>query len=172
MSTPQANSKSYEAYGRYMVTRDRLNAVLDAAIIQETQMRVSHGVLLVSQLTPKGRLAVLRAILSQAGGEKADLVPMLAEITQELKRNAVAGGLASVAEGGLNFTRTDIGTRAQGSVTGYSADEMADAADTLAGHVDALAEALGIDEEALARLTRSVSEMTSKKSKEVLVDEE
>ena len=61
----------HEAYGRYLLARDRLDSVLDAAIIQETQLRVFHGVLLVAHLSTKSALGVLKGVLVQAGGDRA-----------------------------------------------------------------------------------------------------
>lgn len=163
---PAASSvdKSYSALGRYLVARDRMNAVLDAAIIQETGVRVFHGVLLTSALNPKQRLGVLKAILSQAGGEKQDVVPLVSELMQDLKRQPIAQGNSSLApDGGVTFMRTDVGPRTAGSVVTYSVEEISVAAANLEEHVDALASALGLSDEDLVRVQRSVGEALAKR---------
>jgi hypothetical protein len=159
-------NKSFEAYGRYLVTRDRLNAVLEAAIIQETQLRVFHGVLLVSPLTTKVRLGVLKAVLQQAGGEKQDIVPLVSELMQDLKRQAIGQGTATVSGDALSFTRAEVGPRTAGSVVTYSAAEIDEATETLGEHIDALAAALAIDADALVRIQRSVSDALAKRGKD------
>jgi hypothetical protein len=159
-----SREKSFEAYGRYLVVRDRLNAVLDAAIIQETQLRVFHGVLLVAQLNTKNRIGILKAVLGQAGGEKAALAPLVSEIAQELKRQPIGQSQASLgANDGLSFMRTEVGPRTAGMVVDYSAEEIAAAADLLERATNALATALGIDDAALASMQRSVVEALSKR---------
>jgi hypothetical protein len=160
-----SREKSFEAYGRYLVVRDRLNAVLDAAIIQETQLRVFHGVLLVAQLNTKNRLGILKAVLGQAGGEKAALAPLVSEITQELKRQPIGQSQASLGDGdGLAFMRTEVGPRTAGVVVNYTADEIAGAADALERATNALAAALGIDDASLASIQRSVVEALAKRA--------
>ena len=164
-----SHAKSFEAYGRYQLARDRLNAVLDAAIIQETRLRVFHGVLLVAPLTTKHRLAILKAVLAQAGGERAHLVPLVAEIAQELKRLPVGQAQASLdADGTLSFLRTEVGPRTAGAVATFAPDEVEAAAAALESRVAGLAEALGIDDAALATIQRSVVEALARPAAEEL----
>lgn len=162
-----SNDKSFEGYGRFMVTWARLNTVLDTAIIKESGMRVSHGVLLVNCLNYKSRLGVLRGLLEQAGGEKRDVVPLLNEIAQDAKRLPMVQGSAALhPDGGLTFFRTDASAKLSGTVAHLSADEMVEEADTLTTKVDALATALGITPDELAEFESITSDTLVKRRKE------
>jgi hypothetical protein len=154
---------SYRAYGRYLVALSRLNPLLDAAIVREAGLGPATGAILVAALNAKSRLAVLRGLLLNAGGEKADVVPTLTEIAQEAKRQPLAQGDA--LPGGTNsllFQRPDVSGR--GAVTAeYTSEEIDALADELEQRVDTVAKALDVTAADLAALKRANDELGSRK---------
>ena len=162
-----SSDKSYQAYGRYLVTWDRLNAVLDAAIIKETGLTPAHGVLLVGSLTYKSRLGVLRSLLGMAVGAKADAIPLLTEIAQDSKRQPMVQGVAADGPAGsLSFTRHDLSVRLGASVVTYQSDEIETSAEELATDIDAIQQALGITEADLAQIQHVVAATLTKRKKD------
>lgn len=155
----------HEAYGRYVIARDRLDAVVGAALIQETQLRVFHGVLLVAHLSTKSALGALKGILVQAGGDRAKAaMTSVKAIHQLLKMHPLGQSKCRVAaDGRLVFTRTEVGPKLAGAVMSYTAAEVHEAAEALEQQVAALAETLGIDDAALDRMQRSVEEALTRR---------
>jgi hypothetical protein len=156
---------SYRAYGRYLVTLNRLNPLLDAAIVRETGLGPAAGAIVAGALNIKSRLGVLRALMQNSGGEKLDVVPLLAEIAQEIKKQPIVQGLASA--GGTNslvFTRSDVGGGRMGGATAeYTGEEMDELADALEARIEALARALDIAAADLSALKRAGDEMASRR---------
>jgi len=154
---------SYRAYGRYLVAFNRLNPLIDAAIVREAGLGPVPGAILVAALNTKSRLAVLRGLLLNAGGEKADVVPTLTELAQEAKRQPIAQGVA--LPGGTNsllFQRPDISGR--GAVTSeYTCEQIDALADELEQRVDTVAKALDVSAADLAALKRANDELGSRK---------
>jgi len=100
---------SFRAYGRFLVTFNRLNPLLDAAIVREAGLGPVTGAIIAGALNTKSRISLLRGLLLNAGGEKADIVPLLAEIAQDAKKQPIVQGLAY--PGGTNslvFQRPDV----------------------------------------------------------------
>ena len=150
----------HEAHGRYLLARDRLDAVVDAAIIQETGLRVSHGLLLVAHLPTKSALGVLKGVLVQAGGDRAKAaMASVSALHQQLKQHPLGQSQChATADGRLVYTRAEVGPKLAGTVLSYTPAEVMEAAEALEQQVAALAETLGIDDEALARMQRSLEE--------------
>ena len=154
---------SYRAYGRYLVTFNRLNPLLDAAILREAGLGPVTGCVIAGALNTKSRLGVLRGLLLNTGGEKADIVPLLAEIAQEAKKQPIVQGLAYA--GGTNsliFMRPDVGGRGASSAE-YTAEEMDALADELSERIDNLQVALDITAADLTSLKRAADEMASRR---------
>jgi len=162
---------SYRAYGRFLVTWNGLQPVLDVAIVREAGLEPAQGAILVAALNPKSRLTVLRGLLAHAGGEKADVVPLLAEIAQAAKKQpliqgyAIAGGADS-----LRFLRPEVAGRLAPSMAEYTAAEMDELADELAQHVAQLTEALAISPADVEALKRAGEEVVSRRRKDRDVD--
>jgi hypothetical protein len=154
---------SYRAYGRYLVTLNRLGPLLDAAIVRETGLAAVTGAILVGALNTKSRLAVLRGLLLNAGGEKADVVPTLTEIAQAAKKQPIVQG--SAFPGGTNsllFQRPDVTGR--GAVTSeYTTEEIDALTDELEQRLDAVAKALDISAADVAALKRANDELGARK---------
>jgi hypothetical protein len=162
-----SSDQSYQAYGRYLVTWNRLNAVLDASIIKETGISPAHGVLLVGSLTYKSRLGVLRSLLGMAGGAKADAIPLLTEIAQNSKRQPIVQGAAADGPAGsLSFTRHDLSVRLGAAVVTYQGDELESAAEALATDIAAIQQALGVTEADLAQIAHVMSATLAKRRKD------
>jgi hypothetical protein len=154
---------SYRAYGRYLVTLSRLNPLLDAAIVREAGLGPATGAILVAALNTKSRLAVLRGLLLNAGGEKADVVPTLTEIAQDAKRQPIVQGDA--LPGGTNsllFQRPDVSGRGAVSAE-YTAEEIDALADELDERIDTVAKALAVTAADLAALKRANDEVGARK---------
>jgi hypothetical protein len=155
---------SYRAYGRYLVTFNRLNPLLDAAILREAGLGPVTGCVIAGALNTKSRLGVLRGLLLNTGGEKADIVPLLAEIAQEAKKQPIVQGIAYA--GGTNsliFTRPDVGGRGTPTSAEYTAEEMDALADELSERIDNLQVALDITAADLTSLKRAADEMASRR---------
>jgi len=156
---------SYRAYGRYLVTLNRLKPLLDTAIIREAGLAPATGAILVAALNAKSRLAVLRGLLLNAGGEKADVVPTLTEIAQAAKKQPIVQGAAF--PGGtdsLLFQRPD--NTGRGAVTSeYTTEEIDALADELEQRLDAVAKALDISAADLAALKRANDELGARRQR-------
>jgi hypothetical protein len=149
----------YRAYGRYLVTFNRLNPLLDAAIVREAGLGPATGAIMAGALNTKSRLAVLRALLLNTGGEKADIVPLLTEIAQESKKQPIVQ--ATAYAGGTNsliFTRADVAGRGGATGAEYTAEEMDALADELSERIDNLQVALDISAADMAALKRAGEE--------------
>ncbi len=165
---------SFRAYGRYLVTWNGLQPVLDVAIIREAGLALAEGAILVAALNQKSRLTVLRGLLAHSGGEKADVIPLLIEITQSAKKQPMLQG-AALAGGpnSLRFTRPEVAGRLAPSMAEYTAEEMEELADELADQVETLTEALAVTPSDVAEL-RSIGEdvvTRRRKDKDVDADE-
>ncbi len=158
----------YRAYGRYLVTWNSLQPVLDAAIVREIGVSATQGAIVVGALNAKSRLTVLRGLLASAGGEKADVVPLLSEINQEGKKQPMVQGSPSAgATNSLLFTRPDVAGRLAASTAEYTAEEMDEMADALADKVEALTAALAVTPAELAALKSAAEETVGRRRKEV-----
>jgi hypothetical protein len=154
---------SYRAYGRYLVTYNRLNPLLDAAIIRESGLGPASGAVLVSALNTKTRLAVLRGLLLNTGGEKADIVPLLTELAQEAKKLPLIQGTAY--PGGTNslqFHKPDVMGRGA-STSEYTAEQIDALADDLEQRIESLTQALDITTADLAALKRANDELAARR---------
>jgi hypothetical protein len=164
---------SYRAYGRYLVTFNRLNPLLDAAIVREAGLGPVTGSIIAGALNTKSRLGVLRGLLLNTGGEKADIVPLLAEIAQEAKKQPIVQGQAYA--GGTNsliFVRPDMGGRGGPTGSEYTAEDMDALADELSERIDNLQVALDITAADLAALKRAGDEMASRKRRGAGADDD
>ena len=153
----------YRAYGRYLVALNRLNPVLDAAIVREAGLGPATGAILVGALNTRARLATLRGLLLNAGGEKADLVPMLSDFAQVTKKQLIAQGVAF--PGGtdsLLFQKPDVSGRGVHTIE-YTSAEIDALADDLEQRLDAVARSLDIGAADLAALKRANDEFGHRK---------
>lgn len=158
---------SYRAYGRFLVTWNGLQPVLDVAIVREAGLNQAQGAILVAALNQKTRLTVLRGLLAHAGGEKADVVPLLAEIAQTAKKQPMIQG-AAIAGGpnSLRFMRPEVAGRLAPSMAEYTAEEMDELADELAEHVDTLTTALAVAPADVEELRRAAEDVVSRRRKD------
>jgi|SRR4051812_46669536 hypothetical protein len=155
---------SFRAYGRFLVTFNRLNPLLDAAIVREAGLGPVTGAIIAGALNTKSRISVLRGLLLNAGGEKADIVPLLAEIAQDAKKQPIVQGLAY--PGGTNslvFQRPDVVGRFSAASAEYTAEAIDELADDLEQRIDALARALDLTPADLAALKRANDEMGTRR---------
>ena len=162
---------SFRAYGRFLVTWNGLQPVLDVAIIREAGLELAEGAILVAALNQKSRLTVLRGLLAHSGGEKADIVPLLVEIAQAAKKQPMLQG-AALAGGtnSLRFMRPEVAGRLAPSMAEYTAEEMDELADELAEHIATLTEALAVTPEDVAQLRSVGEEVVTRRRKDKDVD--
>jgi hypothetical protein len=154
---------AYRAYGRYLVTYNRLNPLLDAAIVRESGLGPEAGAIMVAPLNTKSRVAVLRGLLLNTGGEKADVVPLLTELAQDVKKQAIVQGDAY--PGGTNsllFVRPDVMGRGTAGAE-HTAEEIDALADALDKRVEAIGRALDINAADLATLKRANDELAARR---------
>jgi hypothetical protein len=158
--------RCYQAYGRYLVTFNRLNPLLDAAIVRETGLPFAQGAIVTAALTPKSRLTVLRALIAAGSrGDRAELVQMLSEIAQDAKKQPLLQGQAQPGAGAsLIFMRTDsaAGRPAAGAAE-FTAEAIDAAADALTARIDSLAATLGIGEAELSALKHAGEEVAARR---------
>jgi hypothetical protein len=156
----------YRAYGRYLVTFNRMNPLLDAAIVREAALGPLTGAVMVAALNTKSRLAVLRGLLQNAGGEKADVVPLLTELAQEAKKQPIVQGTAYPAgTNSLQFVKPDVLGRGAGSGE-FTAEAIDALADDLDERIDALAKALAITAADLAAMKRAGEEAGARRPRQ------
>ena len=157
---------SYRAYGRYLVTFNRLNPLLDAAIAREAGLGPVPGAIVTGAQNTKTRLGMLRGLLLNAGGEKASIAPLLAEITQDAKKQPMLQGLAY--PGGTNsllFARPETSGRMSAASAEYTAEEMDGLADALEANIEKLALALAITPADLAEFKRAGDEGAARRKR-------
>lgn len=153
---------SFRAYGRFLVTWNGLQPVLDVAIVREAGLDLQQGAILVAALNQKSRLTVLRGLLGHAGGEKADVVPLLSEIAQAAKKQPMLQGSALAgATNSLRFTRPEVAGRLAPALTEFTAEEMDDLADELRDHVEKLTKALAVTPADIEALRSAAEEVAS-----------
>jgi hypothetical protein len=157
----------FRAYGRYLVTWNGLQPVLDVAIVREAGLALAQGAIVVAALNQKTRLTVLRGLLANAGGEKADAVPLLAEIAQAAKKQPLIQG-AGVAGGAdsLRFLRPEVAGRLAPSSAEYTAQEIDALADELAAQIETLAAALAVTPADVDALKRAGDEIIARRRKD------
>ncbi|HEX4509268.1 MAG TPA: hypothetical protein VH328_04290 [Burkholderiaceae bacterium] len=158
--------RCYQAYGRYLVTFNRLNPILDAAIVRETGLPFAQGAIVTAAFTPKNRLTVLRALVAAGSrGDRAEVVQLLSEIAQDAKKQPILQGQAQPGTGNsLVFVRTDAAAGRPGAgAADFTAEAIDAAADELSARVDALAALLGIGEAELSSLKRAGEEVAARR---------
>ena len=162
---------SFRAYGRFLVTWNGLQPVLDVAIIRESGLNPAQGAILAAALNQKTRLTVLRGLLTHAGGEKADIVPLLAEIAQAAKKQPLIQG-AAIAGGAnsLRFSRPEVAGRLAPAMAEYTAEEMDELADELAANIATLTAALAVTPADVEQLKRAAEDVASHRRKEKDLD--
>jgi hypothetical protein len=158
---------SFRAYGRFLVTWNGLQPVLDVAIVREAGLNPAQGAILVAALNQKTRLTVLRGLLANAGGEKAGIVPLLAEIAQAAKKQPMLHGAGIVGGADtLRFLRPEVAGRLAPSSAEYSAEEIDELADELAAQIETLTAALAVTPADLDALKRAGDEVVSRRRKD------
>jgi len=162
---------SYRAYGRFLVTWNGLQPVLDVAIVRESGLAPEPGAIMVAALNHKTRLTVLRGLLAHAGGEKADIVPLLIEIAQAAKKQPLIQGYAMAGgENSLRFARPEVAGRLAPSLAEYTAEEMDELADELAEHIRTLTAALAVSPADVEQFKRVGEDVVSRRRKDKDVD--
>lgn len=155
----------YRAYGRYLVTFNKLNPLLDAAIVRETGLQFAQGAIVTAALSTKTRLSVMRALVAAGGGaDRAELIHLLSEIAQDAKKQPLLQGQAQ--PGGTNsliFVRTDVAGRPGAGTAEFTAEDIDAAADELSDRVEALTRALGIGAPEMSALKRAGEELAARR---------
>jgi hypothetical protein len=152
----------YRAYGRYLVTFNRLNPLLDAAIVREAGLPLTLGAIVTAAFTSKTRLSVLRGLVAAGSrNDRGELIQLLSEIAQDAKKQPLLQGQPQ--PGGtdsLIFARAEAGAGRPGmGAAEFTAEAMDAAADELSARIDALAAALAIGAPELSALKRAGEEV-------------
>ena len=166
-----SHDNSFRAYGRFLATWNGLQPILDVAIVREAGLKSAEGAILVAALNQKTRLTVLRGLLAYAGGERADAVPMLVEISQAAKKQPLIQGAGIVGgENSLRFLRPEVAGRLAPSNAEYTAEEIDELADQLQEGNEALTAVLGVTQEDIEDLKRASEDVIGRRRKDKDVD--
>ena len=163
--------KAFRAYGRLLVTWNSLQPVLDVAIVRESGLDITRGALITAGLTPKSRLTVLRGLLSHAGGEKADIAPLLAELSQAARKLPLLQGNPLPGQADALLVVRPEGGKQGGTSTEFSADQISHSADDLAAQIDTLTAALAVTPADILALRKAGEELAAKRRKETDAEE-